>query len=555
MRAFSRHRPGPSSPLAATGAWPLGSGFGALGQWVRPTTIGGGGVVVLLCLFARVMNEPLRQDEQIFFAAAMLLGEYDLYREVSFAHLPNLPLFLHGFLSVFGGDQAFMTARLFGFFCWVAFIPAFFMLCLELSKDLTTALLCVLLLVTNTLMVDYVSMVVTAHLLPICLATYGFLFFLQAMKDEQVSPWLMAISGAFLSLAVGTKANYIVVIPPFVVATLCLPRSMPIDRRLIRVVLPLAIGGLIAGLPTLYYLTMHTDVFLFNVLDFHLGPHRAYWSEPANAATVTGLTLGERLVFAYRLWGSGSTVLLLVTIAYFGSLVFFGGKEFLRGSDDRALVWPFFIALALTLLGTLICFAVKPSFPQYYMPPLPFAIMLIAALSGLLTQGQRPAARPFMTAIALSTLLIGGPMLMQDLPKLTSPDLWTGTRIHQTAAALRHQIDDNTDASAPVAALVPIYPLEAGLPVYPELASGPFYYRIGDYLSQEERERFRVTSPNTVGALLDHNPPGAVLVGHQGVLDDPLSAYAQEQGYLRVEAPIGADRYGESRLYLRRTGK
>lgn len=185
------------------------------------------------------------------------------------------------------------------------------------------------------------------------------------------------------------------------------------------------------------------------------------------------------------------------------------------------------------------------------MPPLPFAIILIAALAGLLTEKQLVVARPLITAIALSTLLLGGPKLGQSLPQLFSPSTWTGVKVHQTAAAMRNSIGAGMDGQTLVATLAPIYPLEAGFDVYPELASGPFYYRIGDYLSEEDRQRYRVTSPNTVDSLLDRLPPDVILVGHEGALDDPLIDYARARGYNAVKTPIGKDRYGDSTLYLK----
>ncbi len=520
----------------------------AVDSWHASALIIVAGLIVFVCLFSRVMTEPLRHDEHIYFAAAVLLDKLTLYQDISFSHLPNLPIFLRGFMELIGSDHLFQTARLFTFFCWVAFVPGFAMLCWELSKNLTITLLCTFLLLTNSLIVDYVGMLVAAHLMPICLASYGFLFFLYAMNDERVSPWWMILAGVFLSLSVGTKANYIFVIPPFVIAACCLPGSVSFGRRLWRALLPLSIGGLLGGLPTLYYFAFYTDVLLFNILDFHLGPHRSYWSEPANAATVTGLTLGERLFYAYRLWGSGSTVLLLVTIAFFGAMLIMGGNA---RTDSRVQRWPLLIAFALAFLGMLVCFIVKPSFPQYYMPPLPFAVILIAALAGMLSETQLVTARPFITAIALSTLLLGGPMLAQSLPKLASPSSWTGNKVHQTALALRHVVESDVDEPKMVATLVPIYPLEAGLDVYPELASGPFYYRIGDYLSNDERESFGVTSPMTVGTLLDERPPAAILVGHEGSLDNPLVSYAEINGYQLTDTPIGRDRYGESSVYLK----
>ncbi|WP_026622957.1 hypothetical protein M728_003936 (plasmid) [Ensifer sp. WSM1721] len=482
--------------------------------------------------------------------AGALIDRFTLYQEISYAHLPNLPILL----SMVVGDSPgyhFLAARFTVFLCWMALLWAFGALSWRLSKSLPITTLAILLLLTNPLFIGRAPMLVASHIFPVCLATFGFLFFVLAMERERRRSFYVFLCGASLSLAVGFKANYVIVIPPFVVAAFLLPRSLRLSDRLWRVVLPMGLGGLVAGLPTIYYFLAHTDAFLFNTVEYFTGPHRTYWNEPARAATVTGLSLHSQIIFAYRLWGAGASVIILVGLCYC-----FAAFALLR---DRTAAWrqlsvyPIPITLALTALGVLISFVTKPAFPQYYMPPIPFMILLIVCLLAAMTAEQRQHARPLIVALAVGAFLLGAPQLLQDLPKLARPSTWTGIQVHNTAMRIREHL--TIDARRPrIATLSPSYAIDAGLEIYPQLASGPFFFRIGDYLSAEERAAYNITSPSTIHVLFDAAPPDAILIGHEGEFDEPLKAYALAHGYVRVAEPIGTDRYGDSILYVRPVG-
>ncbi len=508
----------------------------------------GAAVVLLLALFARVMSEALRHDEQIYLPIASLFGRYALYQDMSYAHLPNLPILLHGFLFATGGEYQFLAARFVVFLCWVGLLYAFTSVAWRLSRSIAATVLAVLLIVTNTLFVDYAGMIVAAHLFPICFAVFAFLFFLIAMESDRVRPGYVFLCGLFLAIAAGFKANYVIVIPPFAVAAFLVPRSLPFKRRLVAVVLPMVLGGIIGGLPSIYYLATHTNAFVFDVLDYFLGPHPAYWNEPANAVEAKGLSLPARVIYGYRLWSTGSALLIAVTGIYCVAFALASPEP--RAQLRRMTSWPMLLCLALTILGILVAFVPKPSFPQYFMPPIPFAILLLMCLIGAQTDEQRSRSRPILIAVGIASLVAGGPALFADLPRLAKPASWEGMRIHRTAARI-HEALDFSGGKPRVATLAPIYAIEAGADVYPELASGPFYYRIGDYLSADQRRSYRITSPRTIGELLGRQPPDAVLVGHEGVLDEPLERFALAHGYRRVDRSIGHDRYGETRLYVR----
>ena len=85
-------------------------------------------------------------------------------------------------------------------------------------------------------------------------------------------------------------------------------------------------------------------------------------------------------------------------------------------------------------------------------------------------------------------------------------------------------------------------PLEAGLEAYPFTATGPFLWRTSLLLTPERRADYKVVSPEELPALLEAQPPDAVLVGFEepnpgferndiGGLELPFSEYAIENGY------------------------
>ena len=507
-----------------------------------------GVALVLLALFTRVMSEPLRHDEHIALANGWLYGRFALYRQISYAHLPNLPILLSLALHATGGAYKFLVARLITFICWCAFLYAFSSVVWRISKDTQTTALAVLLIVTNSLFVEYEAMLIAVHLFPICFASFGFLFFIVATENGRARPIFVFLAGLFLSIAVGFKANYLVVVPPFAIAAFFVPQSLSLAQRIWRVVVPLALGGVIGGLPTLYYFLNHTDAFLFDVLGYFLGPQRAYWSAPENAATVTGLNLTSRVLNGYRLWTAGSTLLIIVMIIYCCAEMVMSSNY--AEIKRRLASWPLLVSLAAAILGITVAFVIAPSFPQYFMPPIPFAVLLLVCLLAGRSDEQRRRSRPLLATMTIATAILGGPTLFQDLPNIVKPSAWEGFGVHKIAMQIRGEFGPRREKIR-IATLSPIYALESGLDLYPELASGGFYYRIGDLLSPAQRTAFGITSPKTVGELLEREPPDGILVGYEGVLDKPLVRFAVAHNYRRVEKLIGHDRYGAGVLFIK----
>ena len=200
------------------------------------------------------------------------------------------------------------------------------------------------------------------------------------------------------------------------------------------------------------------------------------------------------------------------------------------------------LLLCLTLCGAAISFVPTPAFPQYFAPPLAFAILAVPMLYGMLHDERRAAAKLIVLGSFAYLLVIGAPRLLLDLPGLARPAHWTGNVVHhQSREIARAMPADNPS----VATLAPLYALEGGRPVYPELAAGFVLYRVGGYLRATEAPHYRhLVDPTTIDGLLTRRPPGAILTGTEGTLDAPFNAFAQRNGYRLL--PTGmTDRHGE----------
>ena len=506
-------------------------------------------VLVAAAIFARLMAYPLGRDEQMFVSAGVLVGQNHLYRDLGFNHLPNLPLLYHLLFGLIGTTHHLLVARLVTAGAWVVLCTSIGMMAYRASESRLVTAVVLLLLAADPLLLGQAGMMATNSLLPLSFLVLGFWLFMAGLAPSQPKPLLLLLSGAALAFAAGCKINFGLPIPAFVIALLFVQRELPLTRRLREIVLPFAIGGLIGATPTLWYLATDPQGLLSHALGYHLGPHRAYWRAAADAGIVTSLF--GKVQLGIMIWFAAVPSLAMLTglVAVLAVIDADGFRAGLR----RFLVWPVFLALGVLVIGVAAALVPTPSFPQYFIIP-PVAITILVALGyGRLEAEQVARCRLALRAIALILLLIGAPRWLQDLPGLANVRHWASTAVHRDgldiAAAMR---DAGVDGK--VATLAPIIPLEAGLQIYPEFASGPFVYRVGDYLSAAARPLYRTTSPSQVDAFLSADPPAAILTGFEGALEQPFVDFAERHGYRRYQSTRDDAFEGRGVLYLRSMG-
>lgn len=504
-------------------------------------------LMAVLGLFARIMAYPLQHDEQMYLPAGVLFSTGDLYKDFGFNHFPTLPALLSAIFRLFSVEHFLLVGRVVIFISWVAAGIVLFLIAHRFTGLRAFSALAFLLLATNPVLTGAAGVLVSNNFMPIPFALLGLYLFFNGVDRPGPHSGFILLSGACLGIAVGLKANYAFLVPPFACAALFVPRHQSIGQRVRLAAFPLLLGGLIGGSPILYYMLTDLDGFLAHSVRYHTGPHVAFWQANSELGGAKAMSLGAKAHLAYTLWLSGTAVLIPLAAAFFFFVVWCrNGADALR----HFLHWPIILVASLVGLGVAVSFVPTPAFPQYFAPPIAFGVVLITMLYGKLDADERATARPFLYAMAIFVAVAGAPILLADLPQIATPRRWVGIRVHQQAAHLAAAIHSRP-GNDNVATLSPVYALEAGLRVYPELAAGPFVFRVADLIpGRDIRHYRRLVSSETLPALLDAAPPAAILVGLEGELDRPLIGYAEARGYHRTTAPI-ASHYGRTMLYVR----
>lgn len=506
--------------------WPARSGL-----------IGFAVAIALAALFVRIMTYPLQHDEQFYLPAAVLFSFDGLYSDLGFSHLPNLPLLLSGLFAVVGGEHYVLVGRLVIFASWLATIGALVLIVRRHARSDLVAAVLVALLIANPALLDATGMAVTNNFIATPFALLGLLAFIEAATRPLPSPGLTALSGFLLAVAVGFKANYVILLPPVAIAAIFVPRHLTMRARLTQFTLPLLVGGIIGGAPTLYFLARDPSGFVAHVVSFHRGPQIGYWRANADPLDPKAIGLAAKMLMAQRSWFSATNLIVLLALAFYATLAVRRGQ--FRSWAGAAARWPVMLLLAITALAAIISFLPTPAFPQYFTTALPFALMLIALLHGSLDADGRNLARPFLVAALVMAALIGTPILLSTAPKAVNVARWTGFQVHRDALDMA-KLANGGGQRASMATLSPVYALEGKLKVYPALAMGPFVYRASAWIPAGERVHYaHLTSPATVDAMLESAPPAAILTGQEGTLDAPLAAFAVAHGYVAHPIRMG----------------
>lgn len=509
--------------------------------------------LVMIALFARIMSFELQRDEQFYVAASVLFAPETLYREINFSHLPNLPILLHMVYAATGTEHYLLAGRVVIALAWLASLAALWLFGRRSGLgSLETALLMAL-LAFNPVLLDAAGMAVTNNFIATPFLLFGLLAFLRGLEGDRPAPGPMVLAGLLLALGAGFKANYALMLVPVGVAVLLMPAGASVSERLRGGLLPLAIGGIIGALPTLWFLAQDPEGFIARCVSFHRGPQIGYWLDHAAASDPKAIGARDKLLMAHRIWLSGTTMLLpLLIVVLLAAAAWLRPREG-RGGLARLGAAPILLMGSIVVINALASFLPTPSFPQYHSTAFAFAILLIGLMLRALGGEGRAAARPAVVGALALALLSGGLMLLPSLARLPNPASWTGVAVHEDARGMARAIR----AAGPVATLLPIYPLEAGLPVYPHLALGQFIYRASDYIRPGDRRHFaNLASPESIGDLLAAEPPSAILAGVQDRLEEPLVAFGRAHGY--AGAPVALRRAEENDaplLMVRQAGR
>lgn len=501
----------------------------------------GGAWLALLFLAVGLLSQTLynrAHNEQMYVAAGYLLAQGQrLYQDFAFVQMPYTPWVYAGVNLLTGGGSYLLKAKLVNY-AWMVLAAG--LLGARVRQIAGTGLAALLLV---AFLANYYLLKATVeasnYTMPLALGLLAYGLLLRGL-ERRGATWLLCLgAGLALGGAIGAKLYYAALAVPFGLVALGLPLGIGWRLRFMRQLLPLALGTLVGLLPVLGYALRDWDRFAFNNLGYHLT--NTLWRAQHG---FTDMAWGAKWETARDLMTNPNLAPLLLWLVLAGLLWWNGRAD--HTFRPRAGTW---LAGLCTLAAMLAAFSPQPLFSQYFAMPLPFLLLWIAEVAAPLPPEQARLLRGFGVAVALVAVLAVLPRHTGSLAQLLRGEPTAGQEAVATGAAIRAAIETrgaDGDGPAYVATLSPVMALEGGLPFYPEFATGSFVYRIGDLLTPEERARYIATSPTTLVAQLDAQPPAAIYIGGEGELEIPLRDYAEGHGYTLVHDDLAG-----GQLYVR----
>lgn len=484
--------------------------------------------VMLAGLAGRLMSFPLNRDENLFITVARLGQTQDIYRDLGYNHLPFLPWLLGGLFELLGSQHFLLVARLLVLGGWIAALAAFWLIARRTEAGFLAFFAAASLFMGNVLLLGPTGMLATNNLLPIAPALFAFHALVCGLGSPRPSALPCFLAGVLVSCAIGLKANYIFLAPLFALATLLAPSARTITARLLLGTLPLAAGGLLAGLPVLWYVVFDSRSFFAHTLRYFTQLQPAFWaasSEPKVATTAAKFLLAESI------WGAGTTLLSLLGLATLALLPAMRSNA--RESLNLVRAWPIVLSIAIAAMGCVVSFVPSPSFPQYFAPPIPFLILTVILLRARSATPDLPGAHAVLAAMALLALAGSASRILPGLVQLARPHQWETISLYRDMRALTREA--GLRGGERVATLTPALALAGNLAVPPEFAAGQFVYRVAPFIPPADRDVYTTTSPAELVGYLDAAPPPAILISGEESLEEPLKAYALSHGYERFE--------------------
>jgi len=484
------------------------------------TTIGV--LVVLLVLsavlWANSMTKPVSRDEHMYCTAGALLARGQaIYQDFAYpSQLPYHPLLLATLYRVFHTSHYLLVGRLVSVICEIltlaAIVGVYRAVFGARPQGLILGAAAAVLYVFNPL-VEYAGGYAWNHSV-VVLCVMLSLWLLITTDFQKSARWRrLALIGALLTFATCMRITTALVEAFFLVAIIIAARGSVRNR--VFAALPFSLAAFAVALWPICIAVRAGEAFRLNLMRI-----------PA----LYGQWLHEIGIVRNKL---GLTIAAFATPAYLLLLVLAGCLLWVLLRRWRALSTPVrtmaAIAGVLPLVFFVIAYIPPTMWRQYLAIPVPFLLTALAYPLASVRGEHDKAANPSLYRFAWGTVgvctavtVLANPTVLSRSLVLLAPDYWVPTTLHRASVDIARQ------AAEPQRALTlgPLYALEGGCDIYPELACGAIIYRAADSLSAEERALTHTVGLETLGPLLEKQPPAVVILGvepeHFAFLEEPL---------------------------------
>jgi hypothetical protein len=498
-------------------------------------------VIIFLALFSHAMNAGVYNDENMYTTAGVLIEHHSLYTDFGFAQMPYLPIFYNALFRLSGSSYHLLQGRLFSIFFAMISIALIYVITYRLTGQLFWAIVFMIMFALNHIMVKIAGYAWNVSL-PVACSLAALYLFMVSVSEKRIHRLGLWGCGLLLALAVGTKLYYVTSIPAFLIALFVYPRRIPFRQRLSRLLSPLLAGIFIGLLPAMIYAIRAYRAFMFNNVEYHW--LNALWRESIGYTRAMGLF--SKLLYALELFCLPENAILGVIIGFMISSAYRAIKNRQLHLAQLIQHEHLLLTVLLTLLSTITVLIPTPVWDHYFAMLIPYVFVMIAVFSKI-DLWQTPTRQRLLTKLLKIALIIGiiCTQIWLSIDQIFAVDSWVTVSAHRTGLMIRQSLASSS-AGQKIATLSPLFILEADLPIYPELATGPFFYRVGDLMSAQARKDFVSTSRHSFQDLFRTDPPRAILVGEEKDLDPALIDYAIDQHYIKINANL----YGRT-LYVR----
>lgn len=463
-------------------------------------------MVLALAILANAMTKPLGHDEHMYCTAGALLARGKMiYRDFSYvAQMPYHPLLCAFLYKALNTTQYLLVGRMLSVVCDV-----FVVLCIigiyrhifgsfTISGMLFGLAAAVLYLFNPS--VDYANGFAWNHDVVFLCVVLSFWLFISVDFEQKSKYWRIALIGALLTFATCMRITTALAQLLFFVILLLRP-SRSIKQRL-KTILPFIAGTAVVLIWPLWLVLVAPRAFYLNL----------FWLPMLNSEWLhkIGMFFGKFDLILIALTTPGYPVLVVITIQLWLTVLLLRRK--LKISNITNLL----LAVLLPLVFFIIALVPPTMWKQYLAMPAPFLVISFAyPLVYIRKLTDIPAhnkhfrvALALIVACALVSISLH-PVVLRRIPKLANPLSWTPLRLHR----ISRDIAGRTKSAQPILTLAPLYAIEGGSNIYDEFSSGPFVYRIADYVTPADLEIAHAVGPETLCRLLEKSPPAAVILG------------------------------------------
>jgi 4-amino-4-deoxy-L-arabinose transferase-like glycosyltransferase len=476
-------------------------------------------IALSLAILANSMAKPLGRDEQMYCTAGSLLAQgKTIYRDFSYpAQMPYHPLLYAVLFKMLNTTYYLLVGRILSVVCDVFIVVCIVGIYRHIFKSfaisgIVLGLAAAVLYVFNPL-VDYANGYAWNHDVVILCVVLSFWLFVSTDCKQKSKYWRITAIGALLTLASCMRITTALVQVLFFVMLLARPAES-IKRRL-KTALPFLIAAGIVLIWPVWVIAQAPRAFFLNL--FRIPVLYGRWlHEIGKFHNKFNLTLKSITMPGYFL-------LFVLTIYLYLTIVCLWRR--LKISNAQNLL----LAALLPLIFFIIALIPPTMWRQYLAMPVPFLIIGFAFPLLYLRKLSEKAGADihFMIARALVAVcafvaVVSYPDVLYRTPIVLVPEGWVPIQVHRVS----EDIAAETGETKLILTLAPLFALEGGCEIYPELSAGSIVYRIADSMTPADRAVTNTVGPKTLEALLEKDPPSAVIVGVEpkffSFLEEPL---------------------------------